>query len=62
MMDCPECGYDGIGPNCYCRNTENPGVTFCKECNRKLTQGSPTCIRCGKCSRLAREKRGAPGD
>ena len=34
---------------------ENPGVTFCKECSRKLTQGSPSCVRCGKCARARRE-------
>lgn len=33
---------------------ENPGVTFCKDCGRKLTQGSPSCVRCGKCARLRR--------
>lgn len=42
--------------NCrLCLKPEKPGVAFCIECNRKLTQGSPTCVRCGKCARLRRQ-------
>jgi hypothetical protein len=33
---------------------EKPGVVLCQDCGRKLTQGSPSCVRCGKCSRLGR--------
>jgi hypothetical protein len=34
---------------------EKPGVILCQECGRKLTQGSPSCVRCGKCARARRE-------
>jgi len=46
--------WTGVGRMTY-RNPENPGVRFCKDCNRILTQGSPSCIRCGKCARTRRE-------
>ena len=29
---------------------EKPGVVLCQDCGRKLTQGSPSCVRCGDCA------------
>jgi hypothetical protein len=43
-----------------CLKPEKPGVRFCKECGRKLTQGSPSCVRCGKCARLRRSRNICP--
>jgi hypothetical protein len=31
---------------------EKPGV--CQDCGRKLTQGSPSCVRCGDCEECFR--------
>jgi hypothetical protein len=39
---------------CLRLEPEKPGVVLCQDCGRKLTQGSLSCVRCGKCSRLGR--------